>query len=127
MSDNIPANERPKTPDYSSDSPIRTSGAVWGGLILIGLGVVFLMQTLGILPGHFNWWAIFILFPGVTLLYRAYRSSQEGLSHQVRGQLIGGSILTMIAVTFLFNLSWALMGPVFLIMIGVAIFVTSQR
>src|SRR5512138_292849 len=113
MSDNLPVNERPKTPETmgSSSGSIYTPSAMWGGFALILMGSVFLLQTMGILSWRFNWWAFFILVPGLGMFYKAYQMSQqaEGLDRRVRGTLIGATAVTMVAVIFLFNLSWSLM------------------
>ena len=134
MSDNLPANERPKTPPTPemppspSGSPYSSPfhmGGLWGGVVLIIIGVVFLLQTMGLLSLGFNWWALFILIPGLGLLGRAYQASQE--AGDVRGPLVGGLIVTMIAVIFLFNLNFGVMWPMFLIIAGLGILVAARR
>ena len=126
MSDNLPANERPTRTEPPA---FRFSGPAWGGLALIGIGAIFLLQTMGLLPTNFNWWALFILFPGVSLLYQAWRMSDGGahFDHRVRGPLIGGTAVTLVALIFLFNLDWGIMWPVFLILAGILVFATAAR
>ena len=126
MSDNLPVNERPQR---SEPGDFRFSGVAWGGLALIGIGVIFLLQTMGLLPSHFNWWALFILMPGVAMFYQAWQMSEHGahIDRRVRGTLIGGTAVTMVALIFLFNLPWGVMWPVFLIMAGILVFATASR
>jgi hypothetical protein len=122
-------NERPKSVEQqSSSSPAFTPGAMWGGVVLIGIGSVFLLQTMNILPRGFNWWAFFILIPGLGMFYKAYQTYQENgrVDGRLRGTLIGATAATMVAVIFLFNLSWGLMWPAMLIAIGVVLFATAR-
>jgi hypothetical protein len=105
----------------------RSGGAWVGGAILILLGVVFLLQEMGGLTLR-NWWAIFILFPAVGALAGAWRSFQEAgrhLTRQVRSALIGGVVLTLVAAAFLLELNWGLIGPVLIILVGVALLVNA--
>jgi hypothetical protein len=100
----------------------RSPGYGWaGGALLILLGVIFLMRNFGLVY-PFNWWALFILLPAFgafsaawTLYWQAGR-----LGAPARGALIGGTLLTLVAVTFLFNLNWGLVLPVLLILAGIA-------
>src|SRR5690349_22353349 len=102
MSDNVPVNERPKSvePQSSTSTTSFTPGAIWGGVALIGVGSVFLLQTMGIVPGGFAWWAFFPLGAGLYMFYKAYQSYQENgrLDGRLRGSLIGATATTMVAV-----------------------------
>jgi predicted membrane protein len=90
--------------------------------VLIGLGILFLLGQLG-LGFNFNWWAIFIAWPGVLMLrnvYRAYRS-KESLSNNEMVQGAIGLFLLLLAISFLFNLSFLWnFWPLILIAIGLA-------
>jgi hypothetical protein len=102
------------------------AGAWIGGLLLIALGVIFLLQNQGItiLNNLQNWWALFILIPAVGAFANAWRAfNQAGgrLNAAARGSLIGGLILTMVAAIFLFNLDWGLLGPVLIILVGAGV------
>lgn len=100
-----------------------SSGAWFGGAILIILGIIFLLQNMGALALE-NWWALFILLPAVGAFgnaWRAYQNSGGRLTAPARGSLIGGLVLTMIAAVFLFNLQWGILGPVILILAGIGI------
>jgi hypothetical protein len=102
----------------------RGTGGAWvGGAILIVLGLVFLMQNLGVLALN-NWWALFILIPAIgsfTAAWRTYQNAGGRLTAASRGSLIGGLVLTMIAAVFLFNLNWAWFGPVLIILAGIGL------
>jgi hypothetical protein len=93
-----------------------------GGAVLITIGVFFLIRNL---TGYTlnNWWALFILIPAVTSFGRVVTIYQaEGvLNSHARGALIGGLILTFIAIVFLFNLNFGSLWPVILILGGIAV------
>lgn len=124
MSENLPPNERPSL----SKAP-STSGPMVGGMVLIVLGAFILLQNMGFL-WFSNWWALFILAPGLLILYRAwqaYQASGEQFSRHVRTQLLGGIIVTALGVTFLFDINlhrlglhinWGQYWPVLLILLG---------
>ena len=103
----------------------RAQGNGWvGGAILILLGGIFLLQNFGVVYA-FNWWALFILIPAVGAFgaaWTAYRQTGR-LGIAARGSLIGGIVLSMVAVAFLFNLNWALVGPALLILAGFGILI----
>ena len=107
-----------------SSSPSRRKGKShhekWvGGLILIGIGLVFLLQNVTTFAFD-NWWALFILIPGVASLVNAWQNYQEDgrFSERARGPFIGGLILMFIASIFIFGWSWGTVWPVFLIIAG---------
>ena len=98
-------------------------GALVGGIMLIGLGVIFLLQNAGALYLQ-NWWALFILLPAFgsfATAHGAYRTNGGHLNSMVRGSIIGGLVFTVIAVVFLFNLNFSLLLPAVLIVAGVGI------
>ena len=96
------------------------SGAWVGGVVLIVIGVIFLLQnTIGFTLE--NWWALFILIPALSSFERAYRLYQEDgrLSGRARGQAVSGLIFTVITLAFLlggFGSWW----PLLLIVGGLA-------
>ncbi len=99
-------------------------GGWLGGAILILLGVIFLLQNLG-LAYPFNWWALFILLPALGAFgaaWNLYRQTGQ-FGAPARGALIGGVVLTLVAVTFLFGLNWGLVLPALLILAGIAMLV----
>jgi hypothetical protein len=94
-------------------------------LILILLGGMFLMHNTGIynLPLK-NWWALFILIPAVGAIESALRMYHQAENHwnaAARGSIGVGIILTLVTITFLFDLSWTYFGPVLIILAGIGI------
>jgi len=90
-----------------------------GGAILIAVGTIFLLTTVLGFPLH-NWWALFILVPGLfKLIGAAQRYGRDGrFSHHTRGEFTWGLILIILGCTFLFGLSWGLVWPLVLIILG---------
>jgi uncharacterized metal-binding protein len=94
----------------------------FGGAILILVGVIFLI-------GEFtsyhlqNWWALFILIPAFSSFASAWAAyqKQQRFTSAVRGPLIGGIILTCVALIFLLQLDLGRYWPIFLIVAGVAV------
>jgi CDP-diglyceride synthetase len=94
-----------------------------GGIIVIGIGVIFLLQNLGVIVRFDNWWALFILIPAVTSFWsgwEAYRM-QRRFSRAVSGPLTTGCLFLFVALIFLFNWPWDAVWPVFIIIIGLGI------
>ena len=89
------------------------------GLILVLVGVAFLL-------GNFtdfelkNWWAYFILIPAIGSFANAWNSYRRDgyLSPPSRGSLFAGTMMTLVAAIFIFNLSWNLLWPVAMILVG---------
>ena len=116
----LPPNERPP-----SDRPTgMSSGVMWGGLVLIALGVIFLLVNTGVFSfGNLpqNWWALFFLIPIAGILaniFRAYQRDDGSFRGAVASQLIGAAVLVLIMVVFLFGLDWGKIWPAFLIIAG---------
>jgi hypothetical protein len=104
-----------------------SSGTAWiGGVVLIVLGIIFLLQNV---RGFYlnNWWALFILIPAFGSFgdaWNIYRQTGR-LNRRVRGALISGCVFLLITATFLFNWNWGLVLPVLLIIWGVTILLNS--
>ncbi len=104
------------------------SSRLGGAIILIVLGIFFLLQQTGVLPDSFNWWAVFILIPGLFTLYEAFNRGDQADRFD-SGKAILGIVLTLVGALFLFNiqldflpdLPWSVIWPFFLILGGVAI------
>ena len=97
-----------------------------GGVILIVLGVIFLLQNV---RGFYlnNWWALFILIPALGSFadaWNAYRQTSR-LSRRVRGALISGCVFLLVTFTFLFNWNWGIVLPVLLIIWGLSLLLNS--
>ncbi len=120
------------TESVSTTSPVAApprrggAGAVWGGLTLMVLGGVFLLQSLGWLGPHFNWWALFILIPAASALWAAGAAFERGgrrFNAAARGSLGGGLIILTVALMFLLDLDWRAWWPLMLMAPGLAIFI----
>lgn len=95
------------------------SGKWVGGAVLIGIGLIFLLQNVTNFSFD-TWWALFILIPGVASLANAWQNYHEDgrFSERARGPFIGGLILMFIASIFIFGWNWGTVWPVFLIIAG---------
>jgi hypothetical protein len=104
----------------------RRYGAWLGGLGLILLGLVFLLQNFGYFAIG-NWWALFILFPAAGAYLNAFTAYHDAghFTPVVRASLIGGLLLTLVASIFLFNLNWGMLWPMFIILAGISALLTA--
>lgn len=102
----------------------RHSGWI-GGAVLVLLGVVFLLQNMGI-SFLANWWALFILIPAFGAYVGAWDSYADNgrLTRGGAGALTVGALLTILAVVFLLGLDIGLFWPVLLIAGGLALLAT---
>ena len=106
--------------EASDCSVTRSENSVAWGVGLILVGVVFLLAQIA--DFHFNWWALFILWPAVTGFLdigRKYRSKGY-LTTAERQGLPWSMMFLVVAVFFLFDLSWRNWWPVILIVGGVS-------
>ena len=98
-----------------------TESWAWGGSLVL-IGVLYLLNNFGATFIRIqNWWAIFILAPGLSMLARALRRYQE-TGKATRGSRragIWGIITIGIALSFLFGMGWAIIWPALLIAGGV--------
>ncbi|MEJ2759877.1 MAG: DUF5668 domain-containing protein [Anaerolineales bacterium] len=86
------------------------------GIALILVGSLFMLDTLGILDIRLtNWWAIFILIPGLSMAVRGWRQYQVSQSRHSRSTGFWGLFLILLAFSFFFNIAWELIFPVALI------------
>lgn len=106
----------------------RREGGAWiWGVFLILMGGVFLLDNAGLLDLH-NWWALFILLPAIGSFQAAwsqYRAAGDRLTAGARGSLIGGVVITTVALIFLFGLNFGALWPVFLILGGILLLVNA--
>jgi hypothetical protein len=105
----------------------RGAGGWILGAILIVVGVGLLLQAFGRID-FTNWWALFIFIPAVGSFAAAGRRYQDAggrLTSGALGSLIGGVVLSVVALAFLFSgsleLNWNVIWPLLLILGGVAI------
>lgn len=105
-------------------SPGRGAGLI-AGVLLVLLGIVFLLQNSGYLTIQLqNWGALFILIPVVASFdraYREFRSAGNQLTAQARGAALVGLVLLIVTVVILFDLNWAIYGPILIILVGLGL------
>ena len=108
----------------------------WGGmatgLVVVAVGVLFLLDNLGLrMPfrGLHNWWALFILIPVVALLAEAgVRYRRVGrIDRMVLHLLLSAVAPLLVAVFFLTDLDWATWWPLFVIYGGLWAMLGSRR
>ena len=97
----------------------------FGGAFLILLGVIVLLQYMGI---RFlaNWWTLFILIPAFWAFVGAWNIYQDNgrITRGVASSLTIGILLTILALSFLLNLEFGLFWPVLLIVGGLVLLLT---
>ncbi len=96
-------------------------GGFVGALVLIAIGCAFLFKNMGFIDFGDNWWALFILIPAFgsfATAYAVYVNAGGRLTAAARGSLFGGLMLTFLACIFLFNLNFAMLWPVLIILAG---------
>jgi hypothetical protein len=95
------------------------------GIILIILGGLFLIRTSGTVAIPLtNWWALFILLPAfgaLTAAWRMYAEADNQLTAAARSSLLVGLVLTFVTFMLLFEISWTYVGPILIILVGIAI------
>ena len=106
----------------SDASPSRRSrsGSLIPGVVLIGIGLIFLVQAYLGLEIH-NWWALFILIPVFFMLESTYTNLLAGRNAEAIGSLVGALALLALVAIFLFDLPFDQLWPIFLIVAGVAL------
>ena len=118
----IPTFESAPPAPQAPPAETRRSGFGWvAGLILIVLGVVFMLQSAGIMVG--NWWTVFIFIPALVNFYSMFRvwKKERRFTAAATGSLIGGLLLTTVATILLLELDWSRAWPAILISIGVGL------
>lgn len=100
------------------------------GVVVILIGALFLAHEHGYHIGFFgldNWWALFILIPAaamtVQVILRVRRLGR--FDAEAAGTSIGALATTLVAVLFLFELSFSKWWPLFIMLAGVAILVSA--
>jgi len=93
---------------------------IWGTALLL-FGFVLLLNNFGLTRIYLhNWWAIFILIPGINMLAHAFSRYRDTGQVTPMGRRSGlwGVVLVAIALVFFFDLSWSLAGPLLLVLAG---------
>ena len=98
---------------------------IFGGLILILLGVLFLLATMDVISWA-DWWAYFLLGLGAIFIIEfIVRSVTPAYRHQPRGKLVVGTVLLIIGGAHILGMvSW---WPLILIAVGIIIIFTSLK
>lgn len=99
----------------------RRGGSITGGIFLIGLAVLLLMQNMSILSFG-KWWALLIMIPAIGAFINAwkeYQAADKQLTQRASSAVIGGLILTALTGAILFNMDWGWFGPALLLLAGV--------
>lgn len=99
-----------------------------GGLIVLGVGVVFLARNFGLdLPDH--WWALFIVVPAAFMLVTAARFYRidSRLSPRVSSLAMTGTLMLAVGIALFVGVNWAMFWPVLVIIVGLWIIASNYR
>jgi len=98
---------------------------IFGGLILILLGILFLLATMDVISWG-DWWAYFLLGLGAIFIIEfIVRSVTPAFRHQHRGKLVVGIVLIIVGGAHILGMvSW---WPLILIAVGIIIVFTSLK
>jgi hypothetical protein len=95
------------------------------GLALIIVGGFYLLHTFNILNLVVgNWWAIFILIPGLNMTLKGFRRYRSTDARSARNSGFWGIVLILVAFSFFLGVSWNYLFPACLIGIGLYILLT---
>jgi hypothetical protein len=112
-------NEPTNDQGMETQKPARPSGSVWGAVVLIGLGLIFLLQQIGDFSFD-NWWALFILIPALSAFASAFQLWRRSgrFTFAVWSTFYGGLFPLLVAAMFLFELDWGDYWPLFCVLGG---------
>jgi drug/metabolite transporter (DMT)-like permease len=110
----------------------RNSGGLTAGLIVTAIGALFLLDNFGIsfrFMEYHNWWALFILIGAAgPLSYAVQRYRTQGrLDGAILHSLVSTAAVVTVALMFLFDLSWNLWWPLFIIFGGLWMLANNWR
>jgi len=123
VQENIPDRHEQRRQRREERRALREGNGWAVGAILVLLGLIMLGQNMNVFTLK-NWWALFILLPALGSLGTAWRLFQADggrLSRHARNALIAGLLLAGLSGMFLFGLNWTWVGPVLLMLAGIAI------
>lgn len=113
----------------SSSSKPGSFNTLLPALAFIVLGAIFLLRNFDMLEIADNWWAFFFLIPigySAANFWRFRQASGGKFSPEMRNSLIGMMSMTFIMCAFLFNWNWGAIWPVFLIIGGLSILLSTK-
>jgi len=120
-----------RTDRHSARHAGHDGGYRWiGGLVLILLGGIFLLQNTGLIQRFDNWWALFILIPALgsfATAWRFYQQAGNQWTSAATGSLFGGLIFIGLVVMFLFGFDIGMWWPLFLIAGGIAVLLGARQ
>ena len=123
VQENIPDRHEQRRQRREERRALREGNGWAVGAILVLLGLIMLGQNMNVFTLK-NWWALFILLPALGSLGTAWRLFQADggrLGRHARSALIAGLLLAGLSGMFLFGLNWTWVGPVLLMLAGIAI------
>lgn len=90
------------------------------GVALILIGILFLLDTFGLVNINLtNWWAVFILIPGINMTVNGWRRYQENQYLGSRNTAFWGLMLIILAFTLFLNIAWSFVFPLALVGVGI--------
>jgi hypothetical protein len=105
--------------EFDTKKPTNTDNNWAVGVALILIGGLFLLDTFNIFNiSMHNWWAIFILIPGLTMAARGIREYQDNGDISSRNSGFWGVLMILFAFTLFFGISWNLIFPIGLVGVG---------
>jgi hypothetical protein len=127
MSDpQAPVPPQPPQPTNEARPSRQRPGWIAGGVLIL-VGVVFIIRNVSGLAFD-NWWALFILIPALGSLVTAYQMFERNdrkFTAASRGPLVGGLVLLGVTAVFLFNIDWGKVWPLFIILVGLGVLLSS--
>jgi hypothetical protein len=128
MDSQLPLNERP-----AGSPPARTSGSLLIGGFLVLVGVIFLLNSLGIarvvLP-DWNWPALLLLFPmfwAARSAWQAYQANGEQMNPEARDKAVWAVIFLIFFGMAFYGWRWGQIWPVILIAVGAAMLLRHRK
>jgi hypothetical protein len=106
---------------------------VWIGAVIVVIGGLLLANNLGYnigLERLHNWWALLLLIPAIGKFHEAWMCLRAGfaIGHSaVREPLITGMACLLVSVIFLSGISWMTWWPLFVILGGLSLLLSSQH
>jgi hypothetical protein len=94
------------------------------GLVLVAIGVLYLLHNYGLLPTFTNWWALFLLLPGMGTLSAArgaFRRHGNLWDVEVLVPFLASLFFLGLTLVFLFDIAYGWLWPLFLIAAGLLI------